>query len=634
MKLEELGAKTKAKYPQYANLSDREVGLKMIEKYPVYKKQISGTGFLTGLYNLAVRPTVEGAKGFGELATSAGKTVLGSMLSNGATNNTNDALGEAEAIKQARLSGNNDLAKQLADKSRNRYKYAGQVSDALLQGGEKVLDSATQQRQNTGLEGSFDQGIGSGMKTVGVGALRGAGGVLSALDVATLGKGSLVKNLAVRGVRNTLLNAPIYGVGNVAQKGRENISQGKDLTEGMGSAVWEGVTGSNPVGPFQGVTGDETIAPIADVALSLGTSFSKYGKWADKTAQTIVNNPIKILEKVRAGKMSFQEKVADTKRFFTQAPKDIKLEDVPDSAVDVYKSRFVKDVKKINEMGVDDPMDQASRRAIRNGWATFNNRENVKVVNDSSKVIGEMVDDVLRDSGEFGKTSGLMDKTKDFMKTDGQGTFYDTKYKNSVLRMVSATLDANQEQGDKVVGRVSMLNLRKAEQRLGEVQSKYYKQYNRNGDVKAFDTWLAIKLTRDSVKDLIASAPISTELLNTYKNDNFVQKLTTAGGPVLANDIKNANSIRDIQTIWRDLVELKQNSTYSIKRSARDMKLTVEAFRGAGVLLGLGTGNPALAVAGWLGAPLIQQPLNALTQSAKGVESNILTKLSALKRLQ
>ena len=40
MTLEELGKKTKARYPEYANIDDRTLGEKVAEKYPVYKREI------------------------------------------------------------------------------------------------------------------------------------------------------------------------------------------------------------------------------------------------------------------------------------------------------------------------------------------------------------------------------------------------------------------------------------------------------------------------------------------------------------------------------------------------------------------------------------------------------------------
>lgn len=40
MTLEELGKKTKARYPEYANIDDRTLGERVAEKYPVYKRQI------------------------------------------------------------------------------------------------------------------------------------------------------------------------------------------------------------------------------------------------------------------------------------------------------------------------------------------------------------------------------------------------------------------------------------------------------------------------------------------------------------------------------------------------------------------------------------------------------------------
>lgn len=587
----------------------------------IFGNQQKTTGGLEGLYNLVARPTVEGVKGYADLVGSAGKTVLGSMLSNGASNNANDAVPEVQAIKEAMARGDTATAKKLAEQSRSRYNTSGQISDKMLSGGQKVLDSATAERQRTGLEGSFDQGLGSGLKTVGIGSLKGAGGVLSALDIYTLGKGSLVKNLAQRGVRNALLNAPLYGVGNIAKDVRETGG------ENLGQSAWEGVTGSNPIGPVEGITGDTKVAPLADILLSLGLPMTKYGKWSDQVATNVVNAPGRAVQGVK-------DKYAETKDFMTKAPLGARMEDIPDSAVDVYKSRFVKDTKAINEMGVVDPMDQASRRAIRNGWATTDNRGNIKIVNDSSEELGKMIRGSLRESNEFARTDSILAKTREFMDGEGQATFYNTKYKNAILRQISAIVDAEQAGGVDMAGRVKLDKLYDAEARLGKIQSKFYKAYNRTGDIKNFDTWLAIKLSRDSIKDLIAKAPITSQLLDQNRSPEALARLAKVGGPVLAQDVANAKSIAEIQAIWSDLLELKNNSSYSVKRSARDMKLVTEALRGTAVVAGLSTGNPIMAGLGWLGAPLIQGPLNSAVQRAKGVESNLLTKLSALRRAQ
>ena len=41
--IEEFGQLIKQKYPQYQNINDKELGLKMIEKYPEYKDRVFDT---------------------------------------------------------------------------------------------------------------------------------------------------------------------------------------------------------------------------------------------------------------------------------------------------------------------------------------------------------------------------------------------------------------------------------------------------------------------------------------------------------------------------------------------------------------------------------------------------------------
>ena len=209
----------------------------ILANYESKVSQPQGSNLAQSIYNLAVKPTVEGVKGYGELVGSAGLT-LGSM----ATQN---------------------IAPELSEKMAN-----------------KALDI----RQQTGMEGSFDQGLMSGAQTVGVGALKGAGGALAAIDLYSLGTaGSLTgvtRQVAKKGVRNLLVNSGLYGTGETFKAARE----GEDLLE----AFMRGAKGDSTTGIFEGITGDEQLARAADVAVSIGLPIL-LGKQINKVTDTIVD---------------------------------------------------------------------------------------------------------------------------------------------------------------------------------------------------------------------------------------------------------------------------------------------------------------------------------------------------------
>jgi len=54
MTYEELGQQVKLKYPQYQTYSDREIGLRVVEKYPVYQQRVTETGV-----PVATQPTAQ-----------------------------------------------------------------------------------------------------------------------------------------------------------------------------------------------------------------------------------------------------------------------------------------------------------------------------------------------------------------------------------------------------------------------------------------------------------------------------------------------------------------------------------------------------------------------------------------------
>jgi hypothetical protein len=601
------------------------------------------TGAMEGLYNLIARPTVEGFKGYGDLISSAGKTALGSMLSNGASGNTTSATNEGLAIKEAISRGDMVTAKKLAEQSRSRYNTSGQISDKMLSGGQNILDSANIQRQENGMAGSFDQGLASGLTTTGIGALKGAGGVLSALDVVTLGKASLakaglknvatnvVKGVAQRGVRNALINAPLYGTGNIAQTVRENVANGRNATEGIPQSAWEGITGSNPVGVAEGITGDKKIAPLADIVMSLAFPMSGYGRWADKTATGVVNAPEKI---IGATKNKFQE----VKDFLAKPNAIPNSEDIPASATAIYKSRFVRDARTLNRVGKVDRLDSASNTAIRNGWGKLDNTQNSEVIDKANSIIGdEIIRPALENSNEYAKIDDLTDEMKKYMATKSAFTT-DPKMKNAFITEVTAILGSNSgvpETMDSagnlnVAGKVKLSSLYDANTQLWAEWNLYDQAYNFSRDPAMKQKADAINLVRQAVKNRIDSAPITAKILQENK-DKWLPELAKIA-PATAKDIEGSQGTRGIQRAWSDLLTLKENSEYSNLREQRNMKGVQEFMRTvAGVI---GFKSPLLSTALYLGAPLVQQPVNTFTQQSKGGLADLLTKLSALKKAQ
>ena len=77
--LEQLGAQTKAKYPTYAGLSDVEVGQKVLDKYPVYKSQITQAD-----PSLEQKLSQQGYQGQVALAQLEGGKKIASSISKGA----------------------------------------------------------------------------------------------------------------------------------------------------------------------------------------------------------------------------------------------------------------------------------------------------------------------------------------------------------------------------------------------------------------------------------------------------------------------------------------------------------------------------------------------------------------------
>lgn len=75
MTLEELGAKVKAKYPEYGGIDDRELGQRIAAKYPEYQSQITYKGIENWASDVPVLSQIQNA-GIG-IGSAVGRAVLG-----------------------------------------------------------------------------------------------------------------------------------------------------------------------------------------------------------------------------------------------------------------------------------------------------------------------------------------------------------------------------------------------------------------------------------------------------------------------------------------------------------------------------------------------------------------------------
>lgn len=223
-----------------AGLTEEQVKRAVAERNAKSGEKVNDGGLLKSIYNLAAKPVVEGAKGLGELVGSAGLT-LGSMAT--------------EKI----------------------------APEASLSMAKKAKDI----REKSGLSGSFDQGVTSGLGTVGTGLLKGAAGVGSIYDIATIGTAGSVKNAVKYGleqtIKNAMFNSGMYGTGEASK----SIREGGDF-ENVAKSFYRGATGQGTTGIFEGMTGNEDIARVADIALQVGAPIL-LGKQLDKVANKLVD---------------------------------------------------------------------------------------------------------------------------------------------------------------------------------------------------------------------------------------------------------------------------------------------------------------------------------------------------------
>jgi hypothetical protein len=163
--LEELGQKTKAKYPEYAGLSDLEVGQRVVKKYPEYQAVITPGDTRSGLQK------VSDFMGLGNVTKTATMALQTPVAGAGITKQdekSKNLFAQSQAlIKQAKLEKDPAKKKALLDQSRqldqgidiagqravelgNIVKEGGQITDremgmsngefALRRGGATALE--------------------------------------------------------------------------------------------------------------------------------------------------------------------------------------------------------------------------------------------------------------------------------------------------------------------------------------------------------------------------------------------------------------------------------------------------------------------------------------------------------------
>ena len=250
------------------------------------------SGLLSKAYNLTLKPIVQGLQQYGELVGTAGEQ----LLAGGATKLTEaqtKRLSElAIEMKTARENNDIEKMKQLAEESKKisgRGETLGNISQGLS---EDVLAK----RQQQGTEGSFDQGTLSGLKTVGIGALKGAAGVASATEIAAIvmsgGTSAAITQFGKTAVRNAMINAGLYGTGEALKAKRE----GGDVSE----AFVKGTTGEGTTGIATGAFGENSATQTIDTALSIGLPIL-FGKQIDKATNKIVSSPKQIITQIKGG---------------------------------------------------------------------------------------------------------------------------------------------------------------------------------------------------------------------------------------------------------------------------------------------------------------------------------------------
>lgn len=234
MTIQELGQKTKAKYPQYQKYSDEEVGKKVLAKYPVYQAQITKgislpsttkepekTGFFKDLFETTI-----GKKGLAGIAQMPGKVATAPGLIKEQTGLAESRTGLAnmttELIKKWKETPEGSRKTKLEEIIKDNWRQMG-VSQTMEKSLEKETLTPEKAIATTLRAGSFVGGLAMGaptsaLKAAGIGATLGAPmGAANALEEGKDWK-EVAKNAFTTGLISAGTGAAFYGAGQLAKK--------------------------------------------------------------------------------------------------------------------------------------------------------------------------------------------------------------------------------------------------------------------------------------------------------------------------------------------------------------------------------------------------------------------------------
>lgn len=292
MTIEELGQKTKVKYPQYNSKSDREVGEAILKQYPVYQSRIDGyekpaPGPLSADNPQAADPKV--AKARQDVADRLGKAIVEGKAKNEDTQKYETTytrvMGKAfkpEDVFPVEQPKKENLLSKLGKSILNPFgKFAVSVGNtaaaasSLIKGeGTEVANKKLSQSRNLPFLGetepvlkgdeSFGEGakkiIGSGLE---IGSTVAGGGTAGQAGKAGL-KGLIVQG-AKQGAKGGLVSGAAQGAGDALSDGD---SVGQALTEGAIGGVIGAATGGvagGVLGKASSLFGKKTNIPINSV---------------------------------------------------------------------------------------------------------------------------------------------------------------------------------------------------------------------------------------------------------------------------------------------------------------------------------------------------------------------------------
>lgn len=233
MTIEELGQRTKAKYPEYANMSDSDVGQRVLKKYPEYESVVEKKGVLSQAADFLskISPTVANIR--------LGFSIPGLQQSTQSTQESTDQV--LNLIRQARQTQDPQQAELLRQQAATLGAPADQLSRDITQT-MTAGNVSERDLQRSNLEFAARRGAGQALETGSF--LVGATPQVQALR-AVPGTTNVLQRLAGAGLAGTVPGAFVGAT--QAALDAENIGEaGIDVVEG---ALVGGATSS----AFQGL---------------------------------------------------------------------------------------------------------------------------------------------------------------------------------------------------------------------------------------------------------------------------------------------------------------------------------------------------------------------------------------------